>query len=67
LLIFMPKKAFIADGVLSPSHLPISFFFILKCMTYFVINEEKSQISYITIYDISHHQNDTQFLCQYLH
>jgi hypothetical protein len=28
--------------------------------TYFVINEEKSQISYITMYGISHHQNDTQ-------
>ena len=35
----------------------IPFFFILK---YFVINEEKSQISYITMYGISHHQNDTQ-------
>jgi hypothetical protein len=35
----------------------IPFFFILK---YFVINEEKSQISYITMYGISHHKNDTQ-------
>jgi hypothetical protein len=28
--------------------------------TYFVINEEKSQISYITMYGRSHHQNGTQ-------
>ena len=28
--------------------------------TYFVINEEKFQIAYITMYGISHHQNDTQ-------
>jgi hypothetical protein len=28
--------------------------------TYFVINEEQSQISYIIMYGISHHQNDTQ-------
>ena len=25
--------------------------------------EEKSQISYITMYGINHHQNDTQSLC----
>ena len=34
--------------------------------TYFVINEEKSQISYITMYGRSHHQNDTQSLCKSL-
>ena len=27
--------------------------------TYFVINEEKSQMSYVTMYGISHHHNDT--------
>jgi hypothetical protein len=34
--------------------------------TYFVINEEKSQIPYITVHGISHHQNDTQSLCKSL-
>jgi hypothetical protein len=34
--------------------------------TYFVINEEKPQISYITVYGRSHHQNDTQSLCKSL-
>jgi hypothetical protein len=34
--------------------------------SYFVINEEKSQISYITMYGRSHHQNDTQSLCKSL-